>query len=282
MPERPGLKQLADELRSAFHRLIAGISVVDVDLLPQLRSLSVDAALSVKTGVIPVGIISRSGSVGFAFNTRLVAFPGVKTVTRRLESAITASVQSLPIGNARMVKLNQPDFTVRMIKSYPVEIAIKNRAIGIEDAVGFAKPKICDSLANLRTVPAVRSIGVGDRPGTKKNLEIITRQPITIRPTPWEQVEKLFIIKSWEMLRSRVKEQLGHDPGKDLEMTAIFRGIDFTNIKRTVYEQKNRELKLYLHASTSGKAMRTHGYAIIVGLVKGTGRVVQITMPEET
>jgi hypothetical protein len=162
-----------------------------------------------------------------------------------------------------------------------VSFSVEKKLAEIHEPIRISIPEVKSPLDGIsRKNVKLHEVNIGGHPKTHQSLEIISRQPVTIRPAAWDEMDKHFIIKCWELLRGRVKEQLGHDPGKELEMAAVFRDIDFSNIRRTVYDRSSRELKLFLHETPTRNGARQSNYAIIIGLERGTGRVVQVAMSE--
>jgi len=119
----------------------------------------------------------------------------------------------------------------------------------------------------------------GHHPVARADLEAISRQPIAINPIPWNRLDREFILQSWDLLHEKAEAQLGEDPGRSLEMTAVFSPVDFSRIRRVRFDRKKRKLNLFIDNRERTRNSAPRDYAIIIGVVRGTGKVLQVAMP---
>ncbi|HDS30082.1 MAG TPA: hypothetical protein ENN67_03475 [Firmicutes bacterium] len=113
-------------------------------------------------------------------------------------------------------------------------------------------------------------------------MKAISRQPITLVPKPWKEIDRELIIASWELIKGQAKEELGYDPGKSLEMIAVFPFVDMDCYDKVDFDLEKRKLKLFpaFFNATSGPD-RGH-CAIIVGAIQRTRRLFIATLPLES
>jgi hypothetical protein len=78
-------------------------------------------------------------------------------------------------------------------------------------------------------------------------MKTICRQPLVMKPRAWREMDRDLIIACWELLKGQAMEELGYDPGKTLEMLAIFPDVETDNVERVDFDKKEKELHLYPH-----------------------------------
>lgn len=110
------------------------------------------------------------------------------------------------------------------------------------------------------------------------NLKAIAAQPLVLRPQDWSRLDKELIIACWELIKGQAIEEMGHDPGKSLEMVAIFDDIDMDNIDRVSFDLEKRELHLFPRTDDL-PGPHTGRCAIIIGAVRRTGKLLMATLP---
>ena len=144
----------------------------------------------------------------------------------------------------------------------------------------FIRPR-----AKKRIIPSAKPDWV-KKLGTFKNMrpiqdvDRICDHPIIAEPVPWTRLDRKMIIACWELLRGQAVEELGGDPGRDLEMLGVYVDIRPGLYRGSGYDPATRRLALYPQYPSSDKPRDESAIpcAIIVGAIRGTARLLQATM----
>ncbi len=266
MSERRGLTHLAADARAALHKLIAGIRVVDVPPIPDTEPVNLDPSILTVVSDRDCQIHGESCEVGFVVQPEFIRHlnplsgneidldPSIEAIRREMEIVDSRDARSHSVSC---------DFTQSEIMS--------ESTIPVPESIDFMpdKPE-CGKVVEIATR------GFGD---ARRDMDAIYRQPIVINPVPWGMLDREFIVRSWEHLRERSKMELGADPGRNLEMSAVFLNVDYSYVRKVRFDSQKRKLHLFVRRPAGARSSNPHTYAIIIGLVRGTGKVLQVAMP---
>jgi hypothetical protein len=111
-----------------------------------------------------------------------------------------------------------------------------------------------------------------------QDVNAICDIPIAMKPVPWEKINRDMILACWELFRGQAVEELGISDSKSLEMLAIYPQVDLSRMRKTGYDPASRELHLYPKYPDSMHQASKDDCVIIVGTVRGTGRLLQATL----
>ncbi len=281
MSERYGLKSLLERAERALGRLTATISVSDVCTLDVPHPIRIDYSLSTSAYRISHGIRSTTaGSPDYSLTVRSFGrMPALIPKCRHISESIDLTPRRISVVGRREVILRTPPWEAP--EPRPTEIDFIDRTWSDVETADFrideAKPVGDGCLFVLH--PCVDDIDMNTRPIPRRNMDSIFRQPARVSATPWHRMEREFILACWQRLRKAAIERLDRDPGRDLEMQAVFRDIDVSRVRRSRYDQRKRKLLLYFGMSPHPPHDRLGRCAIIIGMVKGTGEIIQVAMP---
>ncbi len=280
MPRRDRLADLYAQLRASLHRFLAGIRVVRISPIKRPRSRAFIPTFD-PAYILPIYAIKGTPqAVEPVVSSEMVHFHSTVTVKDRSPAfCIESDVRSMGIVSAHDLPCRRVsgDWTVPRLRSVKPE--------GLSAIPRYAHFPIGSNPEIFRPGFA-RFIGGGvldidprGHPAARAGLEAISRQPIAMNPIPWSRLDREFILRSWDLLHEKAEAQLGEDPGRGLEMTAVFSPVDFSRVRRVRFDRKKRKLNLFIdkYAGTRNSAPRD--YAIIIGVVRGTGKVLQVAMP---
>ncbi len=126
--------------------------------------------------------------------------------------------------------------------------------------------------------PAIRADLCKEK-AVRHSVDLINRIPLAIKPSRWGTLDREFILACWELIKGQAFEELSYDPGRALEMSAIFPDVDMQGFERTEFNPKTRELLLYPKRSSTDSRPDTRHYAIIIGTVKGLNKLLKAALP---
>ncbi|MFH1676356.1 MAG: hypothetical protein ABIC40_04950 [bacterium] len=255
--------------------------------------------------LLPIGTVHR-------LNPELPVF--LKSAPCHLEmvshvldhARIEPPVRGLPVASPIM-RMVETQFRVfpRVTKSLGelsranlVDLAFKMRA-QISEPVKLKYGSIARTLntLKLRLKPWKMELGcghgvkidrfeLGESTPINSGLAEICSYPIMKKAIPWGNLDRETILACWELLRGQAYEELGYDPGRDLEMSGIFLDVNLKGVRRTVFDPVRRELKLFPALPIlPGKKRQMNplaSYVIIGGTVKGTDRILTITLDPDS
>jgi hypothetical protein len=113
----------------------------------------------------------------------------------------------------------------------------------------------------------------------KKDIKRIMDKPMVVGATPLRNMDRKFIAYCWRSLTDKIIQSTGIDPGMDLDVAAIFSGIDLSTMIKSKYERETKELKIYLRDPQERQGMKRRDCAIIIGLVRSSGEFFQTAVP---
>jgi len=279
MSERQFIKFIADEIRDAVGRLLSGAKVVEVaiEIPGEIRYFSTrvdsvvsdyDYGLSVVTGsveaVIMASVIANETIIEPHRKDQAFELP----YPHVLECSV---VKSDPVSWSIPILLD--DVSLNRVNSIEIE---HNRSTPMFEKIEPEGDVFAQNLIPVR--PAVTKAKTGIRAISLNGIVTIRKLPIVLSPSPWSTLDRKIIVEAWDRLKERAKVKLGHDPGKSLEMTAIFLNIDFARVQKATFNKHNRTLHVFARQPDMRKSIQGGNYAIIIGLIRGTGEVLQVAM----
>ncbi len=281
MSDHQGLKDVFDDAWAALNRIFTGIKVKEFRLIdypssrevppPDFgRPLQLNYFLKGHPARIRYVIRAVPISEPQTIKTRQRHIPGRMNINPR-----TGGIVDIGVASQNSVPCGFDDPPMRA-----VQILIPSSVAGLLDIIRFNRPEVKPGLPERIKQVRVHQVDIARQVRVHSNLDLITGKPVDVDPTPWAELGKDFIIECWDLLRRKADEELGQDPGRDLEMAAVYRDIDLSHVERRVYDAKSRKLLTYLHDSPDKHASKSARYAIIIGLVRGTGKVLQVEMPD--
>jgi hypothetical protein len=209
----------------------------------------------------------------------MVEVPGLSVADRRLVIPIEASPRSFGIAKPGNIRMRQGVWEVPH-----GDVRSMGRIQGVLPGAKASEFRI-SPFRSVEEVPArispgpVSEVELAHFGFPRRDLDIICRKPIAIRPTPWAGLDRKLIIECWETLRKAARERLDREPGRDLEMSAVFANVDMSHTRKTRYDQKKRELRVYVDSPARSRKSGRGPCAVIVGLLKATGEILMVAMP---
>ncbi len=278
MSERKGLSKLTRRAREFLAKVIAGVRVKSISpvcpseprkILPQANPVLGDYQFSTSVSTATI-------SLGFPLEDSISHLPSMKTEAESVPVNLDPTIVSTPRYRPEEMSLKHesceiPDQRARSIGS--MDLIIKNQALEFDQIDG--NPGVLNEDILLPSgVPGSFDISIDAslRAGGKQ----VSNQPMSINPLAWDQMDKDFILASWDFLRMRAKLQLGYNPGRELVMKAIFRPVDFSVVDGISYDLENNRLFLKIKPQNGNKRLKKRPYAVIIGVVKGTEQVLQV------
>ena len=282
MRERDGVNKLSAELRSVFHRIIAGVRISHPELINGICSKSPEYRINSEEISPETEIRSNSSCAEYRID-----HGDVQNLDALKASGIAVEVrfESEPVCMEviETSTVNSKDLNVELEKPKEIRLAVDPPKVVYKSPQGI---KIANKKA-IQNFP--RPIQAG-KPGRMKLLrgpEIIRDrdpvldQPITFKACSWPSLERDFIVKCWEALKKKAVARLGRNPGKKLEMLGIYRNINVSAIRRSEFVQSTREYKLYLTRDRASWKYAPWNYVIIVGLDRETGAIIQAIIQDD-
>lgn len=273
------MTNLAARARSALLRRIAGIRIAQVPPLriPKTHECEFRIDASTLAGNLSVSAASRAAEFGFLVGS-MVDVHAVSIVHRRLETSFEPSPRALGIVKPDNIRIRQGVWEVPHGELRSLDLQ------GVLPGAKASEFRI-SPFRSVEEVPvrikpsAVGEVELAHFGFPRRDLDIICRRPIAIRPTPWAGLDRRFIIECWETLRKAAREKLDGDPGRDLEMSAVFANVDLSHTRKTRYDQKKRELRVFVDSPARSRKSGKGPCAVIVGLLKATGEILMVAMP---
>jgi len=280
MSEREGIGRIASDARAALNRLIAGVRVKHVPVFRyrEPRRLSCGVKCRQKRYYYPID--TRSRGVRFSVlpdQARLTERISGTTVKVRADfkpeygQVSVFGVASLMVSKVACGFYFREPVTVKPVVNKPG--IIQQRGIRIKGSVTV------DALPPAIRKPGVHDVSVCRKVRVERDLDVALSLPVVISPTPWSALEKSTIVLCFDILKKKARDLLGHDPARELEMLAVYSDVEMSYVKRYERDADTGELKLYMHDRNTARLFKSRKCAIIIGLVKGTGRVLRVTMP---
>jgi hypothetical protein len=281
MSDHQGLKDVFDDARAALHRIFTCIKVKDVRLIDYPESRDVPPPVFDRPLQLNYFLKSYPARIRFVVSPVPVSnFPAIKTRHRHIPGRMNINPRTGGIVDIGAAFQNRVPCDLDDPPMYAIPTRILSSVADLQDAIRIKRTKVIPGLPERIKQVRIHQVDTAPHVRVHSNLDLITGEPLEVDPTPWAELGKDFIIECWDILRREAIEELGHDPGRDLEMAAVYRDIDLSHVERRVYVGKSRKLLTYLHDSPDKHASKSARYAIIIGLVRGTGKVLQVEMPD--
>jgi len=282
MPDRQDLKDVIDDVKAALHRRFAGIQVRELRLIYYPAAKSVPPPQFGRPLKLKYILQSKLDSFGFRIRSVPASeFPRIKISRKHISGRM--NVNPIAGGMVEVCDITENtvpcDLKSTSIRSVKVRMTpvISNR----NEALRLRHTKVIDALPKPVKQVRVHEVDTARHIRVHSDLDIITGKPLEIEPAAWSELGKEFIIECWDVLRRKAIEELGHDPGRDLEMAAVFRDVTPADAQNRKFDEKTRKLLIYQHDSPDKHAPEPSRHAIIIGLVRGTGVVLQVEMPDQ-
>jgi hypothetical protein len=284
MPRKDRLKTgirgaLNSFLAPGFFETVVG----QIELAPIIRVHSSSVRTRIKLSTIDPGFTLRTRNLDAGFSTlKLRSINKINTEVRRLRAA-----EREPVVNRVGPRVRKPE--VREVNpAGPKPRTEKINVIGKKPEIGKLPVKIRNETRvrelSAKMSPVVRSdIEFDIRPRIMEDYSLVHKYPVSIQPTSWGHMERAMILACWELIRGTAIEEVGKDPGRDLEMLAIYPNLDLRQYRSLGYNPKSRGLVLFPSRSDGAyKIPEGENYshcAIIIGVVRDTGRYLKAIFP---
>lgn len=108
--------------------------------------------------------------------------------------------------------------------------------------------------------------------------KVIYQYPVLIEPVPWRKLRRETILACWELLKGQALEEYGYDPGRDLEMLAVFPLINISCFERIGFDPVERKMIAYPRPLEERLKHCSNRCVIIIGTVRGTRRLLQAAL----
>jgi len=280
MPERSGLTNILDEARAALGHLLLHINVREVGSIAADKPLRLAYSLDCLHHAIEYSLIATGNSREFHFTpttNQVTAFTEVTEKQIETDFRIDSSIRD--IKDTSTVEVSSVECSELAGKPEQVEIIEPSLSSEACDEFRLAAPESREVSSIPLQDAHVDEVDPSLRSAPQRGLDTIYNIPMKLSPTPWATLERSFIVRCWDTLKKGASDNLGEDPGKELEMAAVFDRVDMTHVRRTKYDSSRRILKIWLGGSVMRQKPGFRRCAIIIGLVKGTGKVIQVAMP---
>lgn len=276
MQQRSGLKNLSSGLKTALHRLIAGVKVADIGLIEQSDPEKIDYSISTfaepldycvhseatcqdyEIGLGEVTKVSDLEATGVSIDVKFESDPVCMEIVDPMEiktncgdfefgDPIIDQIQIEEInGNAELLE----DFVIRGTAQVTV----------VNEPISAGQPKIVNLSRETRTF---------------QDIGRILKRPMVVKPAQWSGLDKGFIVTCWDALNKKAQAKLGRKTGSSLEMMGVYRKIDLKMVRRSEFDRSKRELKLYFNREQGALVNRSKNYVIIIGIERTAGKIIQ-------
>jgi len=280
MSERHGIREVAGEVKKAIGRLLANTRVVEfpLDIDSEIKKYSDE--------ITPV--VHEGGCVVEPVLGELEAVIEARSTSR--DAVIEPEMTKVTVD---MVPVHAHECPVIEENPQPKSVPTGFDRTGSKKMEGFVELGVIPNRLNLDKFTAVKTVSVDNVDLTKvkiltesadltaftrNGIITIRKYPIIIGPTPWNVLDKKLLVKAWDRLKAHATAKLGHDPGKNLEMAAIYADVDFSIVQKAIYDKGTRNLRLVLREPEIGRPVKRNNYAIIIGVLRRTGKVLQVAM----
>jgi hypothetical protein len=279
MPEGYGLNSLTDEARAILIRLMSGVHIRDIQLMDSPEISTPEICPGIFQHQPDIAIASEPSQPDWSISSRLnkqspVIIVDEKSVEPYIEGAI-----------AQVKTFKCDEITVLECESIPDEhLSCKIEDLKISIGIPRRRDTKIES-ARMRVYPCInKPKGVKCMDFTKeikfhRDIGRIYRIPMNIKHCSWRWLDKPLIIRCWSLLQERAHAKWGEFPEKYLEMAAVYPNVDLTYVRKIQYHNTDRSLLVWLRPKTSAGTLKTQRCVIIIGLIKGTGKVIQVVMP---
>jgi len=279
MPGRRKIDIVLREVREAIGRLLSNAKVVNCPLDIPFESRQYEYPVNPVLIKSDYEIQPVSGEI----------IPGVGVVLLVTDTLIDANMTELEIDLSSGTVIEYP-----ILEESPGSVSVQTKFDDIPIRVNddlkpyvqfrkyplekIEKPKLSEQIIPQIDKPELRKTSPGIKAVKLNGIVTMRELPIEIQPAQWSVLNKKIIVEAWNHLKDRACMKFGRDPGKDLEMTAIFMNVDFSVIKSTTYNKVERTLSLFVREPEINRRLKSGSYAIIIGLIRGTGEVLQVAM----
>ena len=280
MPERSGLRNILDEARATLGHLLLHINVREVGSIEADKPLRLGYSIDCNPHTIDCSLSATGNSQEFhiaSTTNQVTAFTEV--IDKKIETDFQIDTAVRDIKDTCTVEVSSVECTKMTGDIEQLEIIEPSLSSEACDEFRLATPKS----QSVTSIPVkdghVEEVDPSFHRAPKRGLDTIYNIPMKLSPTPWASLDRSFIVRCWDTLKNGASGNLGEETERELEMAAVFNRVDMTHVRRTKYDPMKRVLKLWPGDSLMRDKPGLRRCAIIIGLVKGTGKVIQVAMP---
>lgn len=271
MREREGINSLSAELRSALHRIMAGVRVSEVDLLDGIESrkpeLNVDPVFPELRFRIQDGESRKldhfnpsGAAVDVRFESDPVCMEGIEASETKSEKIDCRIRVEEPV----RVDANLPMASAKSVGHFIFQ--------NVKAINAFSEPIRIDTPWRLKMLRMHL---------VKRDNDRILDIPMTVRACDWASLERDFILKCWDALKKKAIGKLGRDPGRKLEMLGVYKNVNLTLVRRSEFVHTDRELRLYFNRDRSTWKNKPGNCVIIIGHDRDSGAIIQVVLHDD-
>jgi len=274
------MRRFLNDAGGKLSRLLLGISVREIDGIDFEKVSRLDYSFITSSQGIECSIATRQNSQEFHIPAVSRRVESVSEITeKRIETdfRVSPAVRSIhdtcrvEVRNAALDELNGNSRRMEFI-----EIPLHDTG---DADYEIARPAALDANAVIIEGGRADEVDPFFHAVPFRSLEKIYDIPIRLHPTPWTHLERSFIVRCWDCLKNEAVGKTSDDADHKLEMSAVFDRVDMSFVRRTKYDPAARVLKIWPGDSLIGKKTGFRRCAIIIGFVRGTGRIIQVAMP---
>ncbi|MCX6646728.1 MAG: hypothetical protein NTY09_10280 [bacterium] len=265
MRERNGINNLSAELRSGFHRIMAGVKVTGITMIDGTESKHPE--FDIQPSFFKTDYEIKIG------RTRKLDY--LEASGAAVDVRFESDPVCLDVIAASDVKSGEIDCKFKIQEPWQVNTGfpegIAESAIGLKITANKAVSAFPNPIHIERPWKLKLFKGMVVRRDPDRMLDI----PMVVKACDWSSLDRGFILKCWETLKKKTIAGIGRDPGKKLEMMGIYRNINLSLVRKSEFNHAGRELKLYFNKDWTTCKNEQGNCVIIIGLDKGTGAIIQ-------